>query len=58
MAQTEKRTHETVTHETTAEKLAWLEELRDSSRHAGSEKSVAKQREAGKLLARERAERL
>src|SRR5512132_3004697 len=58
MAQTEKRTHETVTHETTAEKLAWLEELRDSAEHAGSEQSVAKQREAGKLLARERAERL
>jgi len=45
-------------HETTREKLQWLEELRDQSEHAGSEQSVAKQREAGKLLARERAERL
>lgn len=53
MARTEKRTHET-----TAEKLEWLEELRDEANHAGSEKSVARQRKAGKLLARERAERL
>jgi propionyl-CoA carboxylase beta chain len=45
-------------HETTREKLQWLEELRDQSEHAGSEQSVAKQRESGKLLARERAERL
>ena len=52
-AETEKRTHET-----TAEKLEWLQELRREARHAGSEKSVAKQREAGKLLARERAEKL
>ena len=53
MAQTGKRTHET-----TAEKLQWLADLRDEARHAGSEKSVAKHREAGKLLARERAEKL
>jgi len=53
MAPAEKRTHET-----TAEKLEWLAELRREARHAGSEKSVAKQREAGKLLARERAETL
>src|SRR4051812_45309891 len=46
------------THETTREKLEWLEELRDSAEHAGSEKSVVKHREAGKLLARERAQRL
>src|SRR6201994_935251 len=45
-------------HETTSEKLQWLQELRDAARHAGSEKSVAKQHAAGKLLARERAERL
>jgi propionyl-CoA carboxylase beta chain len=45
-------------HETTREKLEWLEELRDEAEHAGSEQSVAKQREAGKLLARERAQRL
>ena len=46
------------THETTAEKLAWLRELREASLHAGSEKAVARQRERGKLLARERLERL
>src|SRR6266496_3993446 len=45
-------------HETTREKLEWLEELRDEAEHAGSEQSIAKQREQGKLLARERAERL
>src|SRR6476469_1362945 len=53
MARTEKRTHET-----TADKLEWLEELRDEATHAGSEKSVARQREQGKLLARERVEKL
>jgi propionyl-CoA carboxylase beta chain len=53
MAQTEKRTHET-----TREKLDWLEELRHEALHAGSDKSVGRQREQGKLLARERAERL
>jgi acetyl-CoA carboxylase carboxyltransferase component len=53
MAKTEKHTHET-----TQEKLDWLVELRDKARHAGSEASVAKHREAGKLLARERAEKL
>ena len=46
------------THETTEAKLAWLEQLRDDARHAGSESAVAKQHDAGKLLARERAERL
>ena len=45
-------------HETTGEKLDWLVELRDKARHAGSEASVAKHRDAGKLLARERAEKL
>ncbi|HVU79598.1 MAG TPA: acyl-CoA carboxylase subunit beta [Gaiellaceae bacterium] len=45
-------------HESTADKLRWLQELRDEARHAGSEKSVARQHEQGKLLARERAERL
>src|SRR6266487_1944548 len=47
-----------MTHETTGEKLDWLAELRDEALHAGSESSVAKQRDAGKLLARERAEKL
>jgi propionyl-CoA carboxylase beta chain len=45
-------------HETTQEKLQWLAELRGEARHAGSEKSVAKHKDAGKLLARERAEKL
>jgi propionyl-CoA carboxylase beta chain len=46
------------THESTEAKLAWLQELRESSRHAGSYSAVEKHRAAGKLLARERAERL
>jgi propionyl-CoA carboxylase beta chain len=45
-------------HETTEAKLRWLRELRDKALHAGSERSVAKRREEGRLLARERAERL
>ena len=45
-------------HETTAEKLAWLEELRDQALHAGSEKTVQRRRDEGRLLARERAEKL
>jgi propionyl-CoA carboxylase beta chain len=53
MARTEKRTHQT-----TQEKLEWLQELRDASEHAGSEQAVAKHRDAGKLVARERAEKL
>src|SRR5262252_910408 len=35
-----------------------MQELREQARHAGSEKSVARHKEAGKLLARERAEKL
>jgi propionyl-CoA carboxylase beta chain len=53
MAEAEKRTHDT-----TRAKLDWLEELRDSSEHHGSEKAVAKHKDAGKLLARERVEKL
>src|SRR6201987_3961645 len=45
-------------HETTADKLAWLEELRGEALHAGSERAVRRRREEGRLLARERAERL
>ncbi|HEY2182703.1 MAG TPA: carboxyl transferase domain-containing protein, partial [Gaiellaceae bacterium] len=45
-------------HETTAGKLEWLEELRTEALHAGSEKAVARRREEGRLLARERAEKL
>jgi propionyl-CoA carboxylase beta chain len=46
------------THDTTSAKLAWLEELREQAVHAGSEESVERQRQQGKLLARERAEKL
>src|SRR5258708_24886781 len=46
------------THDTTEAKLAWLEQLRDESEHAAGEAAVERQRSAGKLLARERAERL
>ena len=45
-------------HETTAGKLEWLEELREQALHSGSEKAVARRREEGRLLARERAEKL
>jgi propionyl-CoA carboxylase beta chain len=45
-------------HETTEAKLRWLAELGDEAAHAGSEKAVARQRERGKLLARERVEKL
>src|SRR3954464_1819095 len=45
-------------HETTEAKLAWLEQLRDEALHAGSERAVQRQHDEGKLLARERAERL
>src|SRR6187431_3266295 len=45
-------------HDTTAAKLAWLRELSDKAAHAGNEKAVARQRERGKLLARERVEKL
>src|SRR3954466_3760988 len=53
MSQTEKHIHAT-----TGEKLEWLEQLRNEALHAGSEASVAKHREEGKLRARERAEKL
>ncbi len=53
MSKAEKRAHET-----TREKLEWLEDLRDQSKHHGSEQAVEKHKAAGKMLARERAERL
>jgi propionyl-CoA carboxylase beta chain len=46
------------THDTTRAKLEWLHELREEAAHAGNEKAVARQRERGKLLARERLEKL
>jgi propionyl-CoA carboxylase beta chain len=44
--------------ETTEAKLEQLRAVRDEARHAGSAKAVERQRAQGKLLARERAERL
>jgi acetyl-CoA carboxylase carboxyltransferase component len=46
------------TEHTTEEKLRQLQELRDQALHEGNEKAVARQRERGKLLARERLEKL
>jgi propionyl-CoA carboxylase beta chain len=46
------------TDESTQGKLRELEELRKEARHAGSEKAVERHRSEGKLLARERAEKL
>ncbi len=46
------------TDESTKGKLERLQELRDEALHAGSEKAVERQREAGKMLARERVEKL
>src|SRR4051794_28897728 len=40
------------------DKLAELERLREEALHEGNEKAVARQRERGKLLARERLEKL
>src|SRR6266481_901075 len=45
-------------HETTQAKLEWLRELRNEALHAGSEGAVQKRRDEGRLLARERAEKL
>jgi len=53
MARTEKRPEES-----TASKLEQLRKLRDEALHAGSSTAVERHHAAGKLLARERAERL
>ena len=44
--------------ETTAEKLARMQALRDEALHQGSPKAVASRRESGRLLARERVLKL
>ncbi len=44
--------------DSTEAKLRRLQELRDEARHAGSAKAVERQHSQGKLLARERAEKL
>ncbi|HEV8179934.1 MAG TPA: carboxyl transferase domain-containing protein, partial [Gaiellaceae bacterium] len=48
----------TTDDQSTEAKLGRLEEVRREALHAGSEKAVARRREEGRLLARERAERL
>jgi propionyl-CoA carboxylase beta chain len=45
-------------HDTTEAKLEWLRDLRDEALHAGTEQAVEKRRQQGKLLARERLEKL
>jgi propionyl-CoA carboxylase beta chain len=45
-------------HDTTEAKLQWLAELREEAAHAGGDAAVARQRERGKLLARERIVKL
>jgi propionyl-CoA carboxylase beta chain len=45
-------------HDTTQAKLEWLREVRGKALHAGSALAVQKRREVGRLLARERAEKL
>jgi propionyl-CoA carboxylase beta chain len=44
--------------ESTSAKLRELADLREQALHAGSDRAVTRQREQGKLLARERAEKL
>jgi propionyl-CoA carboxylase beta chain len=56
MATTEDRPD--VSEDTTEGKLERLERFRDEASNAGSEKAVERQRQQGKLLARERVERL
>jgi propionyl-CoA carboxylase beta chain len=45
-------------HDTTEAKLRWLQELSEEALHPASERHVERQRERGKLLARERIEKL
>jgi propionyl-CoA carboxylase beta chain len=45
-------------HDSTSAKLERLRELREEALHAGGDRAVERQRQAGKLLARERLERL
>src|SRR3954454_11158501 len=55
MAATEEPTQP---QDSTAHKLERMVELRDRARHAGADKAVERQRSQGKLLARERVEKL
>ncbi len=45
-------------HDTTEAKLRWLQELSEDALHPAGERHVERQRERGKLLARERIEKL
>jgi acetyl-CoA carboxylase carboxyltransferase component len=45
-------------HDTTEAKLRWLQELSEDALHPAGERHVERQREKGKLLARERIEKL
>ena len=45
-------------HDTTEAKLRWLAELSEQAAHPVSERHVERQRERGKLLARERLDKL
>jgi propionyl-CoA carboxylase beta chain len=47
-----------VSDETTAGRIARLQALREEAMHQGSEKAVARRRDEGRLLARERLEKL
>jgi propionyl-CoA carboxylase beta chain len=58
MAATDERPEPGAAGETTEAKLAELARLRDEAAHAGDPKAVERQRERGKLLARERIEKL
>src|ERR671939_1105150 len=48
----------TGSNDTTDAKLEWLRDLREQALHAGSERAVQRRRDEGRLLARERAEKL
>jgi acetyl-CoA carboxylase carboxyltransferase component len=58
MAATEEEPKDATGGESTHAKLEQLRRLRDEAIHAGDEAAVERQRSAGKLLARERAEQL
>jgi propionyl-CoA carboxylase beta chain len=58
MAATEEEPKEASSEDSTLAKLERLRDLRDEALHAGGDAAMERQRSAGKLLARERVERL
>jgi propionyl-CoA carboxylase beta chain len=58
MAATEEEPKEAASEDSTRAKLERLRTLRDEALHAGGDAAIERQRSAGKLLARERVERL